>query len=62
MVDEKQTPDFDALNDRLIAEQPKGPTFGIKTNLDPKTPFEENPYAENVKSKKGQQQLEDFFE
>jgi hypothetical protein len=31
---EKKMPDFDRLNDRIIAKAPKGPIIGIRTNLD----------------------------
>lgn len=27
-------PDFDHLNDRIIAKAPKGPIIGLRTNLD----------------------------
>lgn len=27
-------PDFDRLNDRIIAKAPKGPIIGLRTNLD----------------------------
>lgn len=30
-------PDFQELEDRIIAPAPKGPFIGIKTNLDEKT-------------------------
>lgn len=40
-------PDFDSLDDRLIAEQPSTPMLVIKTNLDPKDVTEENPYLTN---------------
>jgi hypothetical protein len=38
-------PDFDRLNDRIIAEAPKGPFIGIRTNLDDKNTEKMNPYA-----------------
>jgi hypothetical protein len=53
----KDMPDFDKLNDRIIAEQrSSSPTLVIKTNLDPKDATENNPYLENGK----QTNVEDF--
>lgn len=47
-MDKKETiPDFDSLDDRLIAEQPSSPKLVIKTNLDPKDSTEDNPYFTN---------------
>jgi len=43
------TPDFDQLNDRIIAEAPKGPLIGMRTNLDPENPEEFDPYHRNGK-------------
>ncbi|MFD2442966.1 hypothetical protein ACFSO7_03120 [Bacillus sp. CGMCC 1.16607] len=44
-MDKKNSmPDFDSLDDRIIAEQPNQPMLVIKTNLDPKDPTENNPY------------------
>lgn len=40
-------PDFDSLDDRVIAEQPSGPMIVIKTNLDPKDSTMDNPYYTN---------------
>ncbi|MCP3738636.1 hypothetical protein [Rossellomorea sp. BNER] len=57
MAREKQTPDFDELNDRVIAEMPQHPSLVIKTNLDPKDATEENPYYHN----KNKDQFEDYF-
>ncbi len=39
-----ELPDFDSLDDRLIAKAPSGPFIGIKTNLDPEDPEKYNPY------------------
>jgi hypothetical protein len=39
-----QTPDFDSLDDRMIASMPSDPSLVIKTNLDPENVEEENPY------------------
>jgi hypothetical protein len=53
----KDMPDFDKLNDRIIAEQrSSSPTLVIKTNLDPKDSTENNPYLESGK----QANVEDF--
>ncbi|KJE28520.1 hypothetical protein V2J23_06500 [Geobacillus thermoleovorans] len=38
-------PDFKQLNDRLINEPSDEPMLVIKTNLDPDSVTEENPYA-----------------
>lgn len=43
----KKMPDFDQLNDRVIAESPTEPMLVIKTNLDPKDATENNPYYHN---------------
>ncbi|MBU8878296.1 hypothetical protein BGM26_04755 [Bacillus sp. FJAT-29790] len=44
----KDLPDFEELNDRLIAERrTSGPTLEIKTNLDPKDSTVDNPYFQN---------------
>ncbi|WP_066320748.1 hypothetical protein [Bacillus sp. FJAT-29814] len=50
----KEMPDFDKLNDRIIADSPSGPMLVIKTNLDPKNVTENNPYydGEDVKDPK----------
>jgi hypothetical protein len=42
----KTLPDFQQLNDRIIAEPSDEPKVVIKTNLDPKQVTEENPYAQ----------------
>nr|WP_263327934.1 hypothetical protein [Neobacillus sp. Marseille-Q6967] len=54
-------PDFDQLEDRIIAEAPSGPHLVIKTNLDPKTSTEKNPYyyGEQTKDPK---EFQDYFE
>ncbi|MBM7693826.1 hypothetical protein JOC77_003270 [Peribacillus deserti] len=44
----KDLPDFNELNDRIIAERrTSGPTLVIKTNLDPDNSTEDNPYCQN---------------
>jgi hypothetical protein len=57
----KNMPDFDQLNDRIIAESPSSPMLVIKTNLDPKDVTENNPYYHdtNVKNAK---KIKDYFE
>lgn len=54
-------PDFDQLNDRIIAESPAGPHLVIKTNLDPKNSTENNPYYHNEETK-NPKQFRDYFE
>jgi len=39
-----QMPDFKELTDRMIANPSTSPKLVIKTNLDPKTVADENPY------------------
>ncbi|MBD8070200.1 hypothetical protein [Bacillus sp. PS06] len=48
--DKQDIPDFNQLNDRIIANPSPEPTLVIKTNLDPKDPTDENPYFINGKS------------
>ncbi|WP_026694324.1 hypothetical protein [Peribacillus kribbensis] len=44
----KDLPDFNELNDRIIAERrTSGPSLVIKTNLDPGNSTEDNPYYKN---------------
>jgi hypothetical protein len=57
----KNLPDFDSLNDRIIAEHSSGPMIVIKTNVDPKDSTEDNPYYEN-KSKTDTKAFRDYFE
>ena len=58
----EQLPDFDDLNDRVIAEAPSSPTLVIKTNLDAKSAVEENPYYNSKASKEEKEKLEEFFD
>ncbi|EKN63797.1 hypothetical protein P9E76_15955 [Schinkia azotoformans] len=58
----KQLPDFDALNDRVIAEASPSPTLVIKTNLDAKSMVEENPYYDPKATKAEKEKLEQFFD
>ncbi len=58
----KNLPDFNELNDRVIAERStSGPVLVIKTNLDPEDPSVENPYIKNVNDKNSES-LRDFFD
>jgi hypothetical protein len=58
---QKQMPDFDSLDDRIIAEPPSEPMLVIKTNLDPKDSTVDNPYYTN-KSQADTKVFRDFFE
>jgi hypothetical protein len=44
-------PDFDQLNDRIIADRPSEITLVIKSNLDPKDSTENNPYYHDKETK-----------
>ena len=58
----KELPDFNELNDRLIAERrTSGPTLVIKTNLDPKDSTIDNPYFQND-NKTDTEAFSDYFE
>lgn len=57
----KNLPDFDQLNDRIIAESPSSPMFVIKTNLDPQDAEENNPYYQEAEVK-NPKKLKNFFE
>lgn len=57
-----QLPDFDDLNDRVIAEAPPSPTLVIKTNLDAKSVVEENPYYNSKATNEEKEKLEEFFD
>ncbi|MDQ6597008.1 hypothetical protein E2K98_00630 [Bacillus salipaludis] len=54
----KKLPDFDKLNDRIIAERPSEPMLVIKTNLDSKNVKEENPYYHGENTK----EFQEFFD
>lgn len=56
----ERMPDFKELDDRMIAEKPKGPMLVIKTNLDPDNPTEDNPYYEN-KEQTDKAKFEEYF-
>jgi hypothetical protein len=55
-------PNFDELNDRIIAEASDSPRISIKTNLDPKNTTEENPYNGENMSKEEQKKHQQFFD
>lgn len=51
-------PDFNELNDRLIAEPSSSPTLVIKTNLDLENSNESNPYNDKDHTSK---EFKNFF-
>ncbi|WHY68755.1 hypothetical protein [Neobacillus sp. SuZ13] len=57
----KNMPDFDQLNDRIIAESSPSPMLVIKTNLDPQDATECNPYY-NDTVVKNPKKVKDYFE
>jgi hypothetical protein len=57
----KKMPDFDQLNDRMIAETPSTPFLVIKTNLDAKESTENNPYYHD-KETKDPKEFQEYFE
>ncbi|MGP7817337.1 hypothetical protein [Niallia sp. 01092] len=61
MVNNKDSnmPDFDSLDDRVIAEGNEQPVFSVNTNLDPKNSLEDNPYFDKTK-KYSKEELEKF--
>lgn len=63
MKDNKKTPDFDKLNDRVIAEASPSPTFTMRTNLDNDDALEDNPYysSEDVRSEEERKKFKTFF-
>jgi hypothetical protein len=58
---QNQLPDFDSLDDRIIAKQPSEPMLVIKTNLDPKDSTVDNPYFTN-KSQTDTKVFREYFE
>jgi hypothetical protein len=54
-------PDFNELDDRIIAEQPSGPHLIIKTNLDPEDSTVNNPYYQG-KEANNPKAFKDYFE
>ncbi|MBV7503687.1 hypothetical protein KW850_00220 [Bacillus sp. sid0103] len=57
----KNMPDFDQLNDRIIAESSPSPMLVIKTNLDPKEATENNPYYHNTEVNSAKK-IKEYFE
>ncbi|MBO9129159.1 hypothetical protein [Bacillus sp. 165] len=57
----KNMPDFKELNDRIIAEPSTSPSLVIKTNADPESAVEDNPYAQGV-DQANLEKLKGFFE
>lgn len=59
-MDKKKSdlPDFDELNDRVIAEPTSSPTLVIKTNLDSKNISKDNPYS---KTSETSTEFKNFF-
>jgi hypothetical protein len=57
----KQMPDFEELDDRMIAKHTNEPMLVIKTNLDPKDSTENNPYYKN-KEETDTNEFRDYFE
>jgi hypothetical protein len=58
----KNMPDFDQLNDRIIVENSPTPMLVIKTNLDPKDATENNPYYHDSEVKNAKKIKEYFAE
>ncbi|MBT2688755.1 hypothetical protein J7I93_11225 [Bacillus sp. ISL-47] len=57
----KKMPDFEELDDRMIAQHTNEPMLVIKTNLDPKNSTEDNPYYQN-KEETDTEEFRDYFE
>jgi hypothetical protein len=57
----KDMPDFKQLNDRVIAEEPKGPFLAIKTNMDT-AGVKDNPYTTENADPEQDEKLQQFFE
>jgi hypothetical protein len=57
----KNMPDFDQLNDRIIAESSSSPMLVIKTNLDPKDVTQSNPYYQDTEVK-NVKRMKEYFE
>ncbi|WP_421384962.1 hypothetical protein ACOJQI_09385 [Bacillus salacetis] len=55
-----QNPDFDSLDDRMIASMPSDPSLVIKTNLDPENVEEENPYFQK-ENQRDPKKFNDYF-
>ncbi|TMU84930.1 hypothetical protein FGG79_13570 [Bacillus sp. BHET2] len=57
---EDQT-DFRQLNDRVKAEEPKGPFLAIKTNMDT-AGVKDDPYSSEKANPEQEEKLQQFFE
>ncbi len=53
--------DFRQLNDRVKAEEPKGPFLAIKTNMDT-AGVKDNPYSSEKANPEQEEKLQQFFE
>lgn len=58
----KNLPDFNEMTDRIMAEPANGPQLVIKTNLDPSSVTEENPYLQSDQMTDSEQFKEYFKE
>ncbi|WP_409301035.1 hypothetical protein [Peribacillus sp. SCS-155] len=56
----KNLPDFDKLNDRIIRDANQGPMLYIQTNLDKDNVKDDNPYIAENKQVDGE--LKEFFD
>jgi hypothetical protein len=55
-----KNPDFESLDDRVIASMPSDPSLVIKTNLDPQNVEEDNPYYQK-NNQKDPEKFKDYF-
>ncbi|MCA1030464.1 hypothetical protein LCL95_05350 [Bacillus timonensis] len=62
MKKDRAIPNFDQLNDRIIAKASDEPRLVIKTNMDPQDSNEENPYTNDAKNSTPSQKFQDFFD
>lgn len=62
MLEKKKTFNVNSLSDRLIAKPSQQPTLAIRTNLDPISIAEENPYYSKQSSSDDKKKLDHFFE
>ncbi|MGD6803754.1 hypothetical protein [Rossellomorea aquimaris] len=56
----QQDPNFDSLDDRLIASRPSSPSLVIKTNLDQQNSEESNPYYQEG-NQQDREKFQNFF-
>ena len=59
MLGNEKMPNFDHLNDRVIADGTAKPSFSMRTNIDSKGVLEENPYFDKTKNY-SEEELEKF--